>query len=195
MGTMFYDSFCTLISFIIPLKIFQMVLASRVIRHYKGLVRIPPEEVGENYDDKPLPPVPPHQPAGAVLGARHGRGGGGGGSGRSDGSKNGSKNGSVRFGPIETKEVPRTLRKDTSLEQYAPTPPRPKKKLFGKQRSASFERDYEISDKYAQPLQPAAAAAENHIYMPSPAASRPRRVDERRQVRKRCSVCAARHGM
>ena len=153
-----------------------MILASRVIGHYKGLARIPPEEVEENYDDKPLPPVPPHQPSGAVLGARHGRGG----SGRS----NSSKSSGVRFGSIETKEVPRTMRKDASLEQYAPTPPRPKKRLFGKQRSESFERDYEISAKYAQ----RPAAAEDHIYMPSPAASGPRRVDERRQVRRHCSV-------
>ena len=110
-----------------PFKIFQMVLASRVIKHYKGLARIPSAELEEDYDDKPLPPVPPHQAPGAVLGARYGHGhggGGGGGSVRSDASKNGG----VRFGPIETKEVPRTLRKDLSLEQYAPTPPLKKKK-------------------------------------------------------------------
>ena len=107
---------------------------------------------------------------------------------RSDGSKNGG----VRFGPIETKEVPRTLRKDTSLEQYAPTPPtskkRKKKGLLSRGRrqgSSSFERDYEISAKYAlmakqqqQQQQPAV----NHTYEPSPRSGR-RRSDERRQVR------------
>ena len=105
---------------------------------------------------------------------------------RSDGSKNGG----VRFGPIETKEVPRTLRKDTSLEQHAPTPPRSKKKKKGllsrggRQGSSSFERDYEISAKYAliakqQQQQPAV----NHTYEPSPRSGR-RRSDERRQVSK-----------
>ena len=174
-----------------PFKIFQMVLASRVIKHYKGLARIPSAELEEDYDDKPLPPVPPHQAPGAVLGARygHGRGGGGGGSVRSDVSKNGG----VRFGPIETKEVPRTLRKDLSLEQYAPTPPRKKKGLLsrgggggGRRQgsAASFERDYEISPKYAhaqQQQQPQQPAAVNHTYMPSPSSGR-RRSDERRQV-------------
>ena len=53
-----------------------MILASNVIKHYKGLARIPSEELEEDYDDKPLPPVPPHQAPGAVLGARYGRGGG-----------------------------------------------------------------------------------------------------------------------
>ena len=101
---------------------------------------------------------------------------------RSDGSKNGG----VRFGPIETKEVPRTLRKDTSLEQYAPTPPTSKKRkgLLSRGRrqgSSSFERDYEISAKYAlmaKQQQPAV----NHTYEPSPRSGR-RRSDERRQVR------------
>ena len=75
-----------------------MILASRVIKHYKGLARVPSAELEEDYDDKPLPPVPPHQPPGAVLGARYGRGGSG-------SSKDGG--GGVRFGPVETKEVPR----------------------------------------------------------------------------------------
>ena len=55
-----------------------MILASKVIKHYKGLAKVPLEAVEEDYDDKPLPPVPPHQAPGAVLGARYGRGGGGG---------------------------------------------------------------------------------------------------------------------
>ena len=59
-------------------QIFQMILASKVIKHYKGLAKVPLEAVEEDYDDKPLPPVPPHQAPGAVLGARYGRGTGGG---------------------------------------------------------------------------------------------------------------------
>ena len=58
------------------MQIFQMILASKVIKHYKGLAKVPLEAVEEDYDDKPLPPVPPHQAPGAVLGARYGRGGG-----------------------------------------------------------------------------------------------------------------------
>ena len=57
-----------------------MILASKVIKHYKGLAKVPLEAVEEDYDDKPLPPVPPHQAPGAVLGARYGRGAGGHGS-------------------------------------------------------------------------------------------------------------------
>ena len=106
---------------------------------------------------------------------------------RSDGSKNGG----VRFGPIETKEVPRTLRKDTSLEQHAPTPPRSKRKkgLLSRGRrqgSSSFERDYEISAKYAlvaKQQQQQQQTAVNHTYEPSPRSGR-RRSDERRQVSK-----------
>ena len=108
---------------------------------------------------------------------------------RSDGIKNGG----VRFGPIETKEVPRTLRKDTSLEQYAPTPPTSKKKKKGllsrgrRQGSSSFERDYEISAKYAlmakQQQQQQQQPAVNHTYEPSPRSGR-RRSEERRQVSK-----------
>jgi hypothetical protein len=137
------------------LQIFSMIIASRLIKYYKGLTLLPLQQQQECYDDKPLPPVPPHASV-------------------------------VTFGGTTTKEVPRTLRKEVSLEPYVPTPPRTRKSKT--QQSPSLlkhqkQREYERNVKYAeiathqQQQQPSI----NHVYMPSPP-SKPRRIDDKLQV-------------
>ncbi len=138
-------------------QIFSMIIASKLIRFFKGQM---PVALSENYDIKPLPPVPPHSST------------------------------VVTFGSTTTKEVPRTLRKEMSLDPHVPTPPRSRRHLSRKATAGTTTQQPMQQQTYTRYVTtataPPAAAQTNH-YMPSPP-SKPRKIDERVQVR-RLTVC------